>query len=196
MWDERYSGAGYAYGTEPNDFLKSVTDKLPSGKALSIGEGEGRNAVWLAQQGFDVTAVDASSVGLQKARRLARERGVTIETVHADLADYSIEPVTWDVIVSIFCHLPPPLRRDVHARTVAGLKPGGAFVLEAYTPAQLALATGGPSTEELMMSLRLLSEELAGLKFIHAAELQRTVTEGNHHDGTAAVVQVLGIKPR
>ena len=196
MWDERYSGEDYVYGTEPNDFLASVTDGLPGGKALCLADGEGRNGVWLAGRGLDVTAVDSSSVGLAKAERLAAKRGVEINTVHADLADYEIGPAAWDVVVSIFCHLPPPLRRAVHAAVVAGLKPGGMFVLEAYTPAQLEYRTGGPSAVELMMTLDTLREELAGLEFIRGMELERVVREGEYHDGKGAVVQVLARKPR
>jgi SAM-dependent methyltransferase len=139
MWDQRYSSDTYVYGTEPNGFLVTAAARLPPGKVLCLGEGEGRNAVWLAAQGHEVTAVDASGVGLRKAQRLAAERGVTIATVHADLAAFDIEPGTWDGIVSIFCHLPPALRADVHRRCVAGLRPGGVLLLEAYTPRQLGM---------------------------------------------------------
>lgn len=195
MWDERYKGRDYAYGTVANDFLVSMADRLPGSRALCLGEGEGRNAVWLAQRGFDVTAVDSSRVGLDKALRLAVERGVKVTAVHADLADYTIEPGAWDCIVSIFCHLPPALRRRVHSNVVAGLKPGGMFLLEAYTPAQLSLGTGGPPVLEMMMDLVSLRDELTGLKFVHAAELERPVHEGACHNGPGAVVQVLAIKP-
>lgn len=195
MWDERYNSAEYAFGTEPNDFLVSAVDRLPGGRILCLGEGEGRNAVWLAERGFDVTAVDASRVGLDKALRLAEERGVTLKTVHADLDDYVIEPMAWDAVVSIFCHLPPPLRRRVHGDVVGGLKPGGAFLLEAYTPAQLSFGTGGPPTLELMMDLETLRRELEGLELTHAGELVRTIHEGEYHNGQGAVVQILGIKP-
>lgn len=195
MWDERYSSDEYAYGTDPNDFLVSVVDRLSRGRVLCLGEGEGRNAVWLAQRGFDITAVDASRVGLDKALRLAEECGVEVCVVHADLADYAIKPDAWESIVSIFCHLPPALRRRVHANVVSGLKPGGTFLLEAYTPAQLRLGTGGPPRLEMMMDLESLRGELAGLEFIHARELERPVREGAYHDGQGAVVQLLGIKP-
>jgi SAM-dependent methyltransferase len=107
MWDQRYGGKEYAYGTEPNEFLVAMASRLPTGRVLCLGEGEGRNAVWLAGQGYDVTAVDASRVGLEKAQRLAVERGVTITTVHSDLAAYDIDSDTWDGILSVFCHLPP-----------------------------------------------------------------------------------------
>jgi 2-polyprenyl-3-methyl-5-hydroxy-6-metoxy-1,4-benzoquinol methylase len=118
MWDQRYGGEEYAYGTAPNEFLVAMAPRLPMGRVLCLGEGEGRNAVWLAGRGYEVTAVDASRVGLEKAERLAAERGVTITTVHADLAKHDIDPDAWDGILSIFCHLPPALRADVHHRFV------------------------------------------------------------------------------
>lgn len=192
MWNERYSSEAYAYGIEPNAFLTAMYDKLPSGRILCIGEGEGRNAVWLAGQGNTVTAVDLSEVGLKKANKLAESRGVTITTVHADLADYEIEKEQWDAIVSLFCHLPPALRKNVHHRCVEGLRPGGVFLLEAYTPLQLEYKTGGPQTVEMMMDVASLTTELAGMEFIHLQERIREVNEGDFHNGTGAVVQVFG----
>lgn len=194
MWDERYSGEAYAYGTEPNDFLRSVTAKLPKGAALCLGDGEGRNGVWLAEHGFDVTSLDASAVGLAKANRLADRRHVTLTTLHRNLQDYRIEPGRWDAIVSIFCHLSPGLRRRIHAQVVTGLKPGGMFVLEAYTPKQLEFVTGGPSSIELMVNLSELVGELAGLELVFARELQRDIFEGIFHHGPSAVVQLLACK--
>jgi SAM-dependent methyltransferase len=194
MWNQRYAVEEYIYGTQPNDFLASVVDRLPMGRVLCLAEGEGRNAVFLAEQGFDVVAVDSASVGLDKARHLAGQRGVHIDTVVADLADYAIVPEAWDAIVAIFCHLPPPLRREVHARAVAGLRPGGAFVLEAYTPAQLQHGTGGPPVVELMMTLATLRDELTGLRLEHAVEIERDIQEGRFHAGLGAVVQVLAYK--
>lgn len=194
MWDQRYAGVDYVYGTAPNDFLAAQAARLPRGRALCLGEGEGRNAVFLAGQGHEVLAVDASAVGMDKAQRLARERGAAIETKVADLAVFPIAQGQWDLIVSIFCHLPPPLRRNVHRAAVAGLRPGGAFLLEAYTPDQLALGTGGPPVRELMMSLASLREELRGLHFVHGLETERDVIEGRLHTGRGAVVQVLALK--
>ena len=194
MWDERYSAEGYVYGTEPNGFLAAKADLLPAGRVLCLGEGEGRNAVWLAEQGFEVTAVDASAVGLHKARALAAERGVRITTVHADLADFVIEPAAWDGIVSIFCHLPPALRAQVHRRCVAGLRPGGVLLLEAYTPDQVGRGTGGPPTAELMMDAETLRLELAGLDLLELSETEREIHEGVFHNGLGAVVQLVGRK--
>lgn len=195
MWDERYAGDEYAYGTLPNDFLVSRVTALPRGRVLCLGEGEGRNAVWLAQQGFEVHAVDASSVGLEKARRLARERGVQLQAVVADLAQYEAGTAAWDAIVSIFCHLPPAVRSRVHGRIAHWLRPGGVFLLEAYTPDQLALRTGGPPSAELMMTLAGLRAELGGLVIEHGLETVRNVVEGRLHHGQGAVVQVVARRP-
>jgi len=194
MWDERYGKPGRAYGTAPNAFLVSVADRLPKGRILSLGEGEGRNAVYLASRGYDVVGVDGSRVGLAKASELAAERGVSITTVLSDLGDYVIEPGAWDGIISIFCHLPKVLRERVHRDVVRGLTPGGVFVLEAYTPAQLHRHTGGPPTADLMMSLPQLERELDGLVFVHAQEVEREVVEGRSHTGLSAVVQVVAVK--
>lgn len=191
MWDERYSEPGYAYGSDPNDFLASVADRIPMGPVLCLAEGEGRNAVFLAGRGFAVTAVDGSAVGLEKARALAAERQVAIRTVHADLADYVIEPGAWAGIVSIWCHLPAPLRERVHQSAAAGLRPGGVLVLEAYTPAQLAHGTGGPKVPELLYDLELLKRDFAGLELGHAVELERDIHEGKYHAGKSAVVQLV-----
>lgn len=195
MWDQRYSAEEYVYGTEPNGFLVSKADLLPAGRILCLGEGEGRNAVWLAEQGHEVTAVDASGVGLHKARALAAARGVRITTVQADLALFPIEPGAWDGIVSIFCHLPPALRAEVHRRCVAGLRPGGILLLEAYTPGQVGRGTGGPPTAELMMDAETLRLELAGLELLELAETEREIHEGTLHNGVGAVVQLVARRP-
>lgn len=195
MWDERYRTEEYLYGTAPNKFLVSAAMEIPPGKVLCLAEGEGRNAVFLAGLGYEVTAVDQSAVGLEKAARLAARRQVQVETVVADLGHFPIEPESWDGIVSIFCHLDPEIRVKMHRSCVQGLRRGGVFVLEAYTPAQLRLRTGGPPRAEMMMSLALLARELEGLHFSHAVELERDVIEGSLHTGVGAVVQVVAKKP-
>ena len=191
MWDEEYSVDEYVYGTEPNDFLLSMTEKLKKGRVLCLAEGEGRNAVHLAREGFTATAVDSSRVGLEKAERLAHKNEVAIETVHVDLADFTIDKDSWDSIVSVSCHLPPDLRKKVHRDVVAGLRKGGTFLLEAYTPKQLEFGTGGPPSAEFMMDLETLREELSGLKIVHGVEVIRNVVEGINHTGMGSVVQVL-----
>ena len=196
MWDERYDTEEYVYGTEPNDFLVSINGRIPrGGRVLSLGEGEGRNGVYLAKLGYSVTAVDLSPVGMKKAEKLARDNGVSIKTVAADLAEYNIEPGAWDGIISFFCHMDRDTRRRIFGQAVKGLRPGGVFILEAFTPAQLKYDTGGPKNAELMMTASDLKDELSGLEFIIADELEREVREGVHHQGTAAVLQVLAQAP-
>lgn len=194
MWDERYSAQEYAYGTAPNEFLVEKVSCIPPGKVLSLAEGEGRNAVFLAQQGYCVTAVDASLVGLNKARKLAEKNNVTIEFVHADLADFDLGQNKWDGIVSIFCPLPSPTRKSLYRKVIAGLKQGGVFLLEAYTPAQLKHGTGGGNSADVMQSEQTLRLELAALKFSHLTELERNVLEGIYHTGMGSVVQAIAIK--
>jgi len=195
MWDERYSSEEYIYGKDPNEFLANAADKIPKGRVLCVAEGEGRNAVFLAEQGYDVIAVDTSSVGLEKARKLATERGVSIETIVSDLGQYDIEPESLEGVVSIFAHVPPPVRKELHKKIVNGLRPGGVLILEAYRPDQLKYKTGGPPTAEFMMTLESLEQELKGLSFEYAMELDRDVVEGKFHTGKGAVVQLIGIKP-
>ena len=195
MWDERYDTSEYVYGTDPNDFLASVIADMPKGRTLCIAEGEGRNAVFLAEHGHEVVAVDASAVGLEKARRLAARRGVSIQTLVEDLSDFEIEPEGWDAIVSVFAHVPPAIRKPLHRKIVQGLRSGGMLVLEAYTPAQIAMGTGGPPVAEMTMSLDDLQVEFEGLEFRIAVELQRDVIEGRFHTGKGAVVQLVAVKP-
>jgi len=191
FWNNRYAVAGHVYGEAPNAFVAEVAPQIPAGPVLCLAEGEGRNAVHLAALGHRVTAVDQSEIGLAKAQRLAGARGVEIEAVLADLENYAITAGAWAGIIATFAHLPPALRRWVHCKAVAGLQSCGVFVLEAYTPAQLAFGTGGPKTPELLMTLAALREELSGLQFLIARELERDVIEGDGHTGRGAVVQIL-----
>ena len=194
MWDQRYDTDDYRFGTQPNRFLVDCAAGLKPGRALSLGEGEGRNAVYLAQLGFTVTAVDSSSVGLTKAQRLARERGVAITTLTANLNDFVIQPAAWDVILNFFCHLPQPERIPLHRRVVDGLKPGGAYILEIFAPGQLELLTGGPSTRDLLVSLEDARRELTGLDLRIARELIRHEEDDDPATKPLAVLQVLAVK--
>jgi SAM-dependent methyltransferase len=194
-WDIRYAEEEYAYGTEPNGFLAAVACQIPEGPVLCLAEGQGRNAAFLAGRGYRVTAVDQSRVGMARAAELAAARGVNVECVTADLAAYDIGVGRWAGIVSIFVHLPAGLRADVYRRAVAGLRPGGIFVLEAYAPRQLEFGTGGPRDLERLAPRATLQEHLAGLEFLLAQDAEREVVEGRHHRGMAAVVQLLGRKP-
>lgn len=192
FWDDRYRGEEYAYGREPNEFLRSEAHRIPAGRVLCLAEGEGRNAVFLASRGHDVTAVDLSAEGLRKTERLARERGVTVTTVQADLATYEAEEGAFSGVVAIFAHLPPAVRRRVHGWVPRALRPGGVFILEAYTPAQLAFDTGGPRDASMLMTLDDLREDLAPLIFEIGREGEREIHEGRLHTGQSATVQIVG----
>lgn len=195
MWNQRYGEDELAYGSEPNDFLREVAERIPEGPVLCLAEGQGRNAVFLAERGHPVTAVDLSPVGLERAAAFARERGVELETVVADLGEYELEPSRWAGVISIWAHIPPESRRALHRHVVAGLRPGGVIVLEAYTPDQVGRGTGGPPVPELTMTAAGLREELAGLEFEILRERVREVHEGRYHAGESAVVQVLARRP-
>lgn len=196
MWNDRYNTADYVYGESPNDFLARHCSRIPKGKVLCLAEGEGRNAVFLARQGYQVTAVDASDVGLNKAQKLADKHGVNIHCVHADLANYELGDNQWEGIVAIFCHLPPEIRQRVHGQIHGALKRGGVFLLEAYTPRQLKFGTGGPGNIAMLMDKRALQSELEGLEFEHLQELERDVVEGTFHTGRAAVIQAIAVNPQ
>lgn len=201
MWDERYSGAEYVYGTEPNDFLREQTGQIQALgllplRILCLAEGEGRNAVYLAGLGHQVTAVDLSEVGLGKARALAHARGVNIETVCADLTRYQPPARRYDAVIMIFCHLPSAARPFLYEQVRSALKPGGLIVAEAYTAAQLALKTGGPGNADFMLSSAELAEAFKGYDIVVNRECQRNIHEGLFHTGLGAVVQFAARKAK
>lgn len=191
MWNDRYAGDEYVYGTEPNTFLRGESWRLPTGRVMCLADGEGRNAVFLAEQGWEAHSVDLAATGVDKSHRLAAERGVSVNAQVGDLADFNLGTAQWDAIVSVFAHMPPAMRMDLHRRVVTALRPGGVLLLEAYTPDQIGRGTGGPQAAELTMTLDGLREELAGLQFEHAWEGLRDVVEGQFHTGVGAVVQVI-----
>uniref|UniRef100_A0A7R9ZHN6 Methyltransferase domain-containing protein n=1 Tax=Craspedostauros australis TaxID=1486917 RepID=A0A7R9ZHN6_9STRA len=203
FWDERYGkeavGDDFAYGKQPNDFLAQTVESMKltgAGKrCLLLADGEGRNGVFMAKQGYQVVSVDFSKVGMDKAQRLAKDECVTIETIVADLAQYDLGTQKWDCIVGISCHLPAPIRTKVLEAIPASLKPGGRFILECYTPKQLEFKTGGPPGPEMMYSSDILSKAFgSALVTEKNEEIVREVVEGTYHTGKAAVVQFIGKK--
>lgn len=195
MWDERYSEEEYAYGAEPNDFLKAVIRETSSGVALCLAEGQGRNAVYLARLGFQVTAMDLSEVGLRRATELARVRGVSIRTEKGDMSTYPIPAESCDLIVSIFGHAMPEIRTRILREAMKGLRKGGLLVLEGYSKEQLPNPTGGPKIPEMLYSVEELREDIgpeAELLLLQRAS--REIHEGRYHNGMSEVVQLLARK--
>ena len=193
-WNSRFSEEGYAYGIEVNDFLKESTPLIPlNAKVLCIADGEGRNAIYLAQHGFHVVAVDFSEVGLTKLQKRAKELDLKITTILKDLTDFDFGVDKWDVIVSIFAHLPKDLRKKIYAKIPTSLKENGLLILEAYTADQLSYSTGGPKDIEMLLSTSLLEKEL-DLKVMTNKEVLRYIQEGKYHNGKSATVQYIGQK--
>ena len=193
MWDEQYTSDDFVYGSVPNSFLASNA-KILTGPVLSLAEGEGRNAVFLASLGLDVLAVDGSEAGLDKANKLASSRDLSIRTEVADLATYEPPENSFGSVVSISAHLPSLIRKRLHRLVERCLKPGGIMLLEAYTLAQLARNTGGPKDPDLLMACRELETEFPNFELILSREIERKVIEGKFHTGLASVVQFIARK--
>ena len=194
LWDQRFAEPGYKYGTEPNAFLRTQAARLaPHSQVLVPGDGEGRNGVWLAEQGHQVTSVDYSVVGLQKAQALAATRGVTLTTHCVDLADWEPPPSSLDAVVLIYTHLPDTLRQQAHRRLAHGLCTGGWLVLEAFHPEQLAHASGGPKDASMLYTPEQLDADFAELLepvLVWHGETQ--LQEGPGHQGLAHVTRWVG----
>ena len=196
FWDGRYGGGEYFYGTEPNDFLKERAGVFAkSGAVLCLADGEGRNGVFLATLGMRVTAVDMSPVGLEKATRLATDRGVAIETVVADLAAWDLGVDRWDGIVSIWAHLPVPVRAALHPKIARAVRPGGVLFFEHYHPKQIPYKTGGPPDPTMMLTLEELDRDFPDWERVHTFEGEREVHEGPGHGGLSYVTQAILRRP-
>ena len=193
MWNERYAVDEYIYGTEPNSFLVEQA-KLLTGPVLSLAEGEGRNAVFLATLGLEVHCVDGSDVALAKAQALARSKGVQIQTEVADLGEFQPEADRYSSVISISAHLPSVIRAKLYPLVERCLKPGGVIVLEAYSEAQLTRNSGGPKDLDMLMTVAKIESEFPNCDPLVLRELERTVCEGLYHTGDASVLQFVGRK--
>jgi SAM-dependent methyltransferase len=193
FWNERYKTSEYAYGVEPNQFLTTQSFK-PNSNILCLAEGEGRNAVYLAKQGHRVTTIDYSLSGLQKTQQLAKNNGVLVDTIFADLSTYNFSREVWDAIICVFGHFPTQTRKYVHSQIFNSLRAGGKLVIEAYSKEQLACKTGGPQNAELLYSINDLETDFSDFKTIQIEQIERIVKEGRYHNGISSVIQVTAEK--
>jgi len=197
IWNERYSGEGYHFGTEPNAFLVSQRSLLKPGMScLAVADGEGRNGVWLVEQGLEVLSVDSSPVALEKAKRLAAERGAKLDFELADLLSWEWPESRYDVVVGIFIQfVGPELRAQMFGHIKRSLKPGGLLLLQGYTPRQHEYRTGGPSQVENLYTEALLREAFADMEILHLAEHDSFISEGTGHHGMSALIDFVARKP-
>lgn len=193
MWNERYSVDDYVYGTEPNSFLVEHAEIL-SGPVLSLAEGEGRNAVFLASMGLEVHGVDGSEVGLAKAQALATSKGVKIETEVADLREFQPKVNYYGSVISIWAHLPSEIRSRLYPLIENCLKPKGIILLESFSEDQINRNTGGPKDLDMLMTRSKIENEFLNFEPIILRQLEREIYEGEHHTGIASVVQFIGRK--
>lgn len=191
MWNDKFSCEGYLYGTKPNAYLKTVMETLtPGSRILFLGEGEGRNACYAAERGFDVTAIDASDVGLDKLQAMAKERGASVHTVHMDLQHWQPDE-SYDAVLCSFLHLEEPLRSDVFVKALAALRPEGVFAGEFFATTQLERDSGGPKSEGLLYDVRSfekLKRPWIDCEVVEAVTVE--LDEGPGHQGTADVIRV------
>ena len=192
FWDERYQKDRFLFSTQPNPFLVEQAGN-PPGRALAVGDGEGRNGVWLAEQGWSVTSLDYSPEGIAKTQRLAAQRGVAVETVCADASQWAFPEAAFDLIVLFYFHLPRAAAKVAHAGCVRALKPGGRVILEGFRKEQMPLTSGGPRVEDWMYSAQEISEDFGTLDASINRAVGRVLREGRLH-GTAAIYQFVGHK--
>ena len=197
MWDQRFSGDDYLFGREPNDYLRSKAPLLPAGgSVLCVADGEGRNSVWLAQQGLKVQAFDISEVGVAKARLLALEAGVSVDYTVADCEQYNWAAQSYDGVVAIFIQFADPeMRSRLFANMVRALKPGGVLILQGYTPRQLDYKTGGPGQLSHLYTAALIRETFKDLQVVELVEYEAELTEGARHAGRSALLGLVATKP-
>ena len=200
FWNERYSQAGedYLFGAEPNRFLSGLSSYFrPGMRVLSVADGEGRNGVWLAQQGMEVTALEISPVALAKARRLAALRDVPVNFVQADALTWTWSGAAYDAVAAIFIQFAMPAERNqLFASIKHTLKPGGLLLLQGYTPRQLEYRTGGPPLAENMYTEAMLRTTFADMEILHLREHDEVISEGVGHHGMSALIDLVARKPQ
>ena len=196
-WNKRFEQAGYLFGTEPNVYLKAQAAYYPkTGRALCVADGEGRNSVWLAQQGLQVDAFDISDVGVAKARQLAQDAAVQVNYSVADCEQWDWPTEHYDMVAAIFIQFADPvMRAQLFANMVLALKPGGLLVLQGYTPRQLEYKTGGPPILANLYTEELLRAAFATMDVLELRMYEDELTEGEHHLGRSALVGLCARKP-
>jgi cyclopropane fatty-acyl-phospholipid synthase-like methyltransferase len=196
-WDARFSGPDFLFGTEPNAYLASQRALMTAGQtALAVADGEGRNSIWLAQQGLLVDAFDISAVGVAKADELARRAGVSVNLHVADCDSWDWQPAAYDVVAAIFVQFAgPEMRRRLFAGMVATLKPGGYLIVQGYTPKQLDYKTGGPGLLEHLYTGAMMREAFAALEIVELREYDSVLAEGTQHVGPSALLGMVARKP-
>lgn len=194
MWDERYREPEFAYGKEANQFLQEQIDKLPPGKILFPCEGEGRNAVFAAQKGWEVAAFDGSREGFNKASALAAEKLVAIQYQTGDASNIEYPVGSFDAIALIYAHFPIETRQSLHQKFVTWLKPGGVILLEAFHPSQLQNSSGGPKLSSMLLTPEILEDDFDTLETVLVDTATIVLDEGKYHQGKADVVRYVGIK--
>jgi SAM-dependent methyltransferase len=196
-WQARFATPDYAFGKEPNYFVRSCRKLLPPhGRALAVADGEGRNGVWLAEQGLDVVSLDFSPAAQSKARALAAERAVTANFVQADVHAWDYPQAAFDVVVEIFAQFSPPAERAIKWRGMRRtLKSGGLLIIMGYTPKQLQYGTGGPKQVEKLYTRAMLEREFGDFRDLTVVEEEREMREGASHAGISAVIGLTAAKP-
>ena len=196
FWNARFAEEDLAYGEEPNAFVQEQAWRLPAGaRVLLPGDGQGRNGVWLARQGFDATCVDWSETGLERARALAARHAVSIEPILADLGDWLWPESEYDAVVAVHLHLMPEIRRQAHRGMLRALKPGGLILLEAFDLEQAGLGSGGPRNPLMLYSAEMLAEDFAEAEILMLERAQVMLDEGLYHQGMAEVVRMVAARP-
>jgi 2-polyprenyl-3-methyl-5-hydroxy-6-metoxy-1,4-benzoquinol methylase len=190
MWDERFGQAEPVYGVSPNAFLEAQAKRwAPGARVLVPGDGYGRNGIWLARRGFQVSTVDLSPVGVERSRKAAAAAHVQMTIECADLAKWNWPVGEFDVVASIFVHLSSDVRPRIHHSMVGTLKPDGLLVLEAFSPAQLQYSSGGPKQTDLLYNAEALRRDFAGAEILELGEQVVNLSEGTLHSGLGAVVR-------
>ncbi len=194
LWDQRYDTDEFVYGREPNAFFADSLELLSHGKILLPGEGEGRNAIYAAGKGWEVDAFDQSSVGAEKARAFAREKGVEINFQVKEVEAFHFKKDFYDSVGLIYFHVPPPVRKILHQGVAESLKPGGMVILEAFHTSQLGNSSGGPQSLEMLLDREILLDEFSTLDIEFLEESELILDEGQFHGGAAKLIRYRGIK--